>query len=61
MAKRKVETVDELVARAAQGGDRNQVQFRTPMALELIADALIAILAELQGEEKAPVTSLERS
>ncbi len=37
---------------AAQGGDRSE------LALELIADALIALLAELQKPVERPVTSI---
>jgi hypothetical protein len=57
----KVKTVDELVAGAAILARRDvPLELRTPGALALIAEVLIAILAELQGAEKAPVTSLER-
>jgi hypothetical protein len=57
----KVKTVDELVAGAAAQASTNpqvsataQAQIRAANALALIADALIAILADLQAQKKRP-------
>jgi hypothetical protein len=59
----KVKTVDELVAGAAAQASTNpqvsataqaQAHIRAANALALIADALIAILADLKAQKKRP-------
>jgi len=55
----KISSVEELLERAARirSGAPGSEQ-RTQQALELMADALIALLAEAQRPEQAVVTSI---
>jgi hypothetical protein len=51
---RTVRTVGELLARAARQESANvALEYHTVSMLQLIADALIAILAELQAQRSA--------
>jgi hypothetical protein len=55
----KISSLEELIARSERiraGGVRGDE--RTQATLELVADALIALLAEVQRPERAVVTSV---
>ncbi len=55
----KVPTVDELLHRSADNSaETTSTDYRSHLALELIADALIGLLAELQKPEEDAVTSI---
>ena len=55
----KIPTVDELLRRSADNSaETTPTDYRSHLALELIADALIGLLAELQKPEERAVTSI---
>ena len=52
-------TLQELLRRSADNSaETTPTDYRSHLALELIADTLIALLAELQKPDKAAVTSI---
>ncbi len=52
-------TVQELLRRSAENSaETTPSDYRSHLALELIADTLISLLAELQKPDKAAVTSI---
>jgi len=54
-----VASVEQLLQRSAENrSNAAQRDDRSELALELIADTLIALLAELQKPEERPVTSI---
>jgi hypothetical protein len=54
-----IPSVEELMQRSVENRSGTvQDEHRSALALELIADALIALLAELQKPVERPVTSL---
>ena len=53
----KVSSVEELLERAVSNREKS-VDQRSHLALELIADTLIAFLVELQRPERDAVTSI---
>ena len=55
----KIPTVDDLLRRSADNSsETTPTDYRSHLALELIADALIGLLAELQKPEEDTVTSI---
>jgi hypothetical protein len=55
-----IPSVEELMQRSVENRSGTvQDEHRSALALELIADALIALLAELQKPVERPVTSLQ--
>ena len=55
----KIPTVDDLLRRSADNSTETTPQdYRSHLALELIADALIGLLAELQKPEEDTVRSI---
>jgi hypothetical protein len=55
----KVPTVEDLLRRSADNSaETTPTDYRSHLALELIADALIGLLAELQKTEQDTVTSI---
>jgi len=53
-----IPSLDELLQRSAENRSGGQRGDRSELALELIADALIALLAEVQKPAERPVTSI---
>jgi hypothetical protein len=55
----KIPTVDDLLRRSADNSsETTPTDYRSHLALELIADALIGLLAELQKPQEDTVTSI---
>ena len=55
----KVPTIEDLLRRSADNSTETTPQdYRSHLALELIADTLIGLLAELQKSEEDAVTSI---
>ena len=55
----RIATVEDLLQRSASNrSEATQIDQRSHLALELIADALIAVLAELKESGRADVTSI---
>ena len=55
----KIPSVDDLLRRSVDNSSETTVtDYRSHLALELIADALIGLLAELQKPEEDTVTSI---
>ena len=53
-----VVSIEELLDRSARNRKAKQKEDRQALAAELIADTLIALLAELQKPAERPVTSI---
>lgn len=53
-----IASIDELIQRSKENQSSATQADRSQLALELIADTLIALLAEMQKEPERPVTSL---